>query len=163
MKLIAKHKVAADIEDQRIYDYCLGIFKQLPSRKSVKKAIDRGEIRLNGAPTSTGFWLKGGETIELFDLELTPPKPYALELEVIYEDEHIAAVNKPAGLLTSGNAYKTVINALQGNLKVSELSNTLPWPIPVHRLDKATSGILLIAKTKSARIELGRQFEAKEI
>ena len=99
----------------------------------------------------------------MVDLELTPPKPYQLELDVLYEDEHIAVIVKPAGLLTSGNAFKTVTNALQFNLKPSEEVDRLPWPIPAHRLDKATSGLLISAKTKSARAELGKMFEQNEI
>jgi len=141
----------------------LGKFKLLPSRKSVKKAIDKGEIHLNGQKTETGYWLKGGEIITLVDLEDNPPKPYHLHLEVVYEDEYLAIINKPAGLLVSGNAFKTVTNALANNLTPSTQEDALKWPLPTHRLDKATSGLLIIAKTINCRIALGRLFENKEI
>ena len=163
MRILESHCVPSDIKHQRIYDYCLDLFYQLPSRKSVKKAIERGEVRLNERSTSTGFWLKGGEIIELIDLENTPPKIYKLPLDVVYEDAFIAIVNKPAGLLTSGNAFKTVTNALSFNLTKSTEKDALAWPITAHRLDKATSGLLLIAKTKTARMVLGQQFERLEI
>ena len=116
---------------------------------------------MNGSATSTGYWLKGGELIELFDPENTKPKTYNLPLEILFEDEYLAVINKPAGLLTSGNSFKTVTNALLFNLKPTKEIDALDWPLPVHRLDKATSGLLVIAKTKTARALLGQQFENK--
>ena len=71
----------------------------------------------------------------------------------------MAAVQKPAGFSVSGNAYKTIYNSLPFNLKKSPEPDALPWPTPLHRLDNQTSGILLIAKTKTAQIELGNQFK----
>jgi 23S rRNA pseudouridine1911/1915/1917 synthase len=163
MPKLLEHKVPDDIAHQRIYDYCTGLFAQLPSRKSVKKALDKGEILLNGDKTETGYWLKGGEHIELVDLELTPPKTYEFELEVVFEDNHLAVIIKPAGLLTSGNAFKTVTNALSHNINPSTAVDALNWPKPTHRLDKQTSGLLIIAKTKTARMKIGQQFEQNEI
>lgn len=84
-------------------------------------------------------------------------------MPVIFEDEHIAIINKPAGITVSGNKYRTVYNALPHNLKKSNEQDSLPWPTPVHRLDNQTSGILVIAKTKTAQIELGKQFENQTI
>ena len=84
-------------------------------------------------------------------------------MDVIYEDEYLAVINKPAGLIVSGNQYKTVLNALTSNLRPSKEKDALDWPLPTHRLDKATSGLLLIAKTKKARIIIGQDFENKKI
>lgn len=75
----------------------------------------------------------------------------------------MAVINKPAGITVSGNSFKTIFNALPYNLKESTESDALFKPTPVHRLDNQTSGILLIAKTKTAQIELGKQFENKTI
>lgn len=80
-------------------------------------------------------------------------------MTVLYEDEQMAAIMKPSGIKVSGNTFKTVANALLFNLKISNAPDYLAKPTPVHRLDSATSGILLIAKTKTAQIELGKQFE----
>lgn len=91
------------------------------------------------------------------------PKIFECSLDVKYEDEEIAVINKPAGLSVSGNAYKTIYNALPFNLKKSKSKDSLPWPTPVHRLDNPTSGLLLIAKTKTAQIELGNQFNNQTI
>jgi RluA family pseudouridine synthase len=82
---------------------------------------------------------------------------------VVYEDEHMAVINKPAGITVSGNSFKTVFNALPYNLKKSFQNDALVSPTPVHRLDNQTSGLLLIAKTKTAQIELGKQFQNKTI
>lgn len=101
--------------------------------------------------------------IELLEKPQTQPKVFECSLEIIYEDQEIAVINKPAGLSVSGNAYKTIYNALPFNLKKSNSVDSLPWPTPVHRLDSQTSGLLLIAKTKTAQIELGNQFSKHTI
>lgn len=75
----------------------------------------------------------------------------------------MAIINKPAGITVSGNSFKTIFNALPFNLKESNEPDKLFKPTPVHRLDNQTSGILLIAKTKTAQIELGKQFENKTV
>lgn len=139
------------------------MFAQLPSRKSVKKAIDKGLITVNGVKSSTGFWLKGGEKIIFDESDQKPPKPYHLDLKIYLEDDHIAVVYKPAGLLVSGNQFKTLKNAVLYNLKDSIEKDTLPWPQPVHRLDRQTQGLIIIAKTRSARIKLGKAFEERMI
>lgn len=110
-----------------------------------------------------GRWLQSGDVIILVDLEKTPPKPYHLKLDIIYEDEDLAVIYKPAGVNVSGNQFKTIQNALLFNLTPSKNIDALNWPLPVHRLDNQTSGLLLIAKTKLARVKLGQAFEEKTI
>ena len=100
-----------------------------------------------------------GQKIDLLETPQSQPKIFELPLEVLFEDHHMAAIHKPAGFSVSGNAYKTIYNALPFNLEKSSEADALPWPTPVHRLDNQTSGILLIAKTKTAQIALGNQFE----
>ncbi|HSQ47869.1 MAG TPA: RluA family pseudouridine synthase, partial [Lutibacter sp.] len=100
-----------------------------------------------------------GQTIDLLETPQSQPKIFELPLEILFEDPHMAAIHKPAGFSVSGNAYKTIFNALPYNLEKSTEPDALPWPTPVHRLDNQTSGILLIAKTKTAQIALGNQFE----
>lgn len=107
--------------------------------------------------------MRPGDEIILFKDESSPPKDYQLQLEIIYEDEHLAVIIKPAGIPTSGNQFKTIQNALLYNLKETKEPDALNWPKPVHRLDASTSGLLLIAKTKLAQVSLGKQFEDKTI
>ena len=157
------HIVPDSVKDIRIKDYAVGIFSLLQSRKGVTKAIKRGEIRLDGEIVETGRFVKSGQKIDLLDLQLTPPKKYRLKLPVVYEDEYIAVINKPAGIEVNGNKFKTIENALSDNIALSKNIDALSWPRPVHRLDYPTSGLLLIAKTHKAQIGLGEQFENRSI
>ena len=100
-----------------------------------------------------------GQVIDLLETPQSQPKIFELKLEVLYEDSDMAAIHKPAGFSVSGNEYKTIYNSLPFNLEKSSEPDALPWPTPVHRLDNQTSGILLIAKTKTTQVELGNQFE----
>ena len=150
-------------KDVRLYDYCNGKFKQLPSRKSLKKAIDQELVLVNGIAQKTGFWLRGGEQITLITNENKPPKPYKLDLEILFEDDYLIMVNKPAGLRVSGNQFKTLSNVLAYNFTKSQAEDALGWPLPVHRLDQPTSGIVISAKSKRARIRMGKLFEEQKI
>ena len=101
--------------------------------------------------------------LELIEDPISQPKVYEFNLDVIFEDDHMAVINKPTGITVSGNTFKTVFNALPYNLKSSSQKDALSFPTPVHRLDNQTSGLLLIAKTKIAQIELGKQFHNQSI
>ena len=161
--ILKTHIVPEGIQDIRLYDYAQQIFPTIPSRKGVKKAIARKEIIIDGEKTTTGWWVKAGQKIELLESTINPPKEYQFNLEVVFEDEYFAVINKPAGIPVSGNQFRTIQNALIGNIKLSTKDDALRWPKPVHRLDSPTSGLLLIAKTAGALVKLGQQFENKEI
>jgi tRNA pseudouridine65 synthase/23S rRNA pseudouridine1911/1915/1917 synthase len=162
IKIIKTHIVSIINLTTRLNTYCEKI-EILPSRKGIKKAISKGEILLNHKKVEGGRFLKQGDIIELVDLENTLPKTYHLRLSVIYEDDYIAVIKKPAGINVSGNKFKTVQNALMFNLNKSTQIDALPWALPVHRLDNQTQGLLMIAKTKTARVKLGQAFENKSI
>jgi len=145
-------------EGLRLSDYCVGIFEELPSRKSVKKAISKGRILVNGHPGQTGTWVTKGMFLQLQD-HLEKERPvFRLDLKIIYEDEYMAVLIKPPGIPVSGNQFRTVNNALPGVLSPSREADRLSYPRAVHRLDSPTSGILLVAKTGRANIALGQQF-----
>lgn len=163
MHIIRTHIVPEGIEPIRFSDYAFKIFGEFSSRKGIKKAIKRGEIRINGQIAPTGVWMQSGFQMDWVDLEEKLPKAYDMVLEVVYEDEALAVINKPAGINVSGNQFRTIENALSKNLRLSSAPDALKWPRPVHRLDNPTSGLLLIAKTAKARIKLGQQFEEKSI
>ncbi len=114
---------------------------------------------LNGAQAETGRWVAENDRIELVDLELNPPKTYEHPLKVVYEDAHLAVVVKPAGIVVSGNQFQTLQNMLPYSVKISTEVDALKWPRPVHRLDKATSGLVLVANTRQAHMGLGKLFE----
>lgn len=128
----------------------------------MKKAIDKGFVFVNGQAAPTGKFIQTGDKIELY-LPDDFKKVYEYPIEVLYEDEHMAVVNKPAGMLTNGNAFKTLENTLPFNLKQSTEADALFYPEVTHRLDYPTSGILLVAKTRSANTNLKQQFENRTI
>ena len=139
-----------------------GVFKTISSRKGLKKALDKGLVLLNGEQAQTGDWVRGGETVSLLR-ELTNRPVLELSVEVLFEDDHLAVVNKPAGILVSGNKHRTLENALPFNLQQSSQMDALDWPQPIHRLDFPTSGVLLVGKTRTSVADLNRQFEEQLI
>lgn len=159
MFIIKEHRVPNDSSGIMLMDYALTIFPEFITRSSIKKAIKRGELLVDGKLESSGFRVKPYQIITLIDLEAKPPKPLDYPLDIIYEDEHLAVINKPAGIEVSGNSYFTIQNALVSNIKISAEQDALRWARPVHRLDRPTTGLLLVAKTKSSLINLGHQFE----
>jgi RluA family pseudouridine synthase len=145
----------------RLLDYVIQFVPAVLSRNGAKKAIKSGRILLNGNPAEGSRYVKYGDKITLVPLELFPSKVFKLSLPVVYEDDYLAVINKPAGIGVSGNYFRTIENALPFNLKRTVLADALITPRAVHRLDNQTSGLLLIAKTASARLHLGNQFEQK--
>jgi 23S rRNA pseudouridine1911/1915/1917 synthase len=163
IRLIEQHIVNDLQTPVRLYDYAKGVFVSLPTGSGLKKAIKRGCLKVNSQVAEAGTWLQMGDVIEVFDAELKPPKPYHLKLQIIYDDEDMSVVVKPAGITVSGNQFRTLQNALLYNLIRSSKDDALGWPRPVHRLDSSTSGLVMIAKTTSSHIALGRMFENRSI
>jgi RluA family pseudouridine synthase len=147
----------------RFEEYCRGLFIQYPSNKSVKKGIKKGSIQLNNEIVEGGRFLNLNDNIQLIELEENPPKPFPLEIEILFEDEDLAIVNKPSGLVTSGNLYRTLENVIQNQIMPSNLKGGLKWPKPCHRLDSATSGMVIISKSIAAHIKLGEMLRDKHI
>lgn len=163
MKILETHIVPALDDKIRLQEYAASVFKSISTRSGIKKAIKRQEILINGNIGNTSDWIKEHQKLELLQQEVPLKKIFQLVLEVVFEDDFLAVIKKPPGYPTSGNYFKTIENALPFNLKVSSEQDTLPFPLPVHRLDNPTSGLLLIAKTRSAQAKLNLAFEHKEI
>lgn len=158
------HIALSQNEPIRFQDYGIDIFHSLSTKSSLKKAIKKGLITINGLPANTATYINGGEQIVLYEVEENFKKTtFELTLEVVYEDDFLAVINKPPGILVSGNKLRTIVNALRSNINKSTLPDSLTSPLPVHRLDFPTSGLLIIAKTNKTLISLGNMFEAKEI
>lgn len=144
---------------ERLSDFVAGKFVMIPSRKGMKKAIVKGLVFVNDRRGTTGDWVNGGDRIDLYRHIADMPAPVInLKLEVVFEDDHIAVVRKPAGIEVSGNRSRTLEHALSGNLKSSKEVDALLSPQPAHRLDYPTSGLLMVAKTRRALINLNRSF-----
>lgn len=112
---------------------------------------------------TSATYINGGECIRLSTVnEVSPKKKLVWPLKVLFEDEYLAVIHKPAGILVSGNSFKTIANALGQNIKRSSLPDSSA-PQPVHRLDFATTGILLIGKTSGSIRALNKLFEDRAI
>lgn len=94
--------------------------------------------------------------------EVSPKKKLIFTFKVLFEDDFLAVIHKPAGIMVSGNSFKTIANALVQNVIASNLPDATT-PQPVHRLDFATTGILLIGKTSSSVRVLNKMFENREV
>jgi 23S rRNA pseudouridine1911/1915/1917 synthase len=147
----------------RLQEYGVGIFRTIPTKSALKKALKKELITVNGITASTATFIRGDETICLNVLEKPVPKKiFICKLKVLFEDDYLALIHKPSGILVSGNKFKTITNALPQNLKPSTLTDAAR-PQPVHRLDYATTGILLIGKTYSSIRTLNKLFENKAV
>lgn len=136
------------------------------SRSHVKKLVDDGKVKVNGSPEKCSYTVKNGDKILT---EEQPPekldvKPVNIPLDIIYQDDDLAVINKPQGLTVhagNGTGDDTLVNALLYSLdKLSGINGVLR-PGIVHRIDKDTSGILLVAKNDAAHISLASQIEKK--
>ena len=163
LNLVERHKVPKQENQIRIQEYLVGVFDSCNTKSAIKKAIKKNLIKVNNKNVTTAKYICGGETITLFQTEeKTNSKKLKLPLEVLFEDDYLAIINKPAGILVSGNKFKTVANALPQNLKKSTQKDAVK-PQPTHRLDYPTTGLLLVGKTSSSIIALNKLFENKEI
>jgi tRNA pseudouridine65 synthase/23S rRNA pseudouridine1911/1915/1917 synthase len=158
---IAAYEVAPEDPTWRI-DRMASERLGIASRSRAKKLVKAGDILLNGMLCESSRILHPGDRLVLL-LPLEPPPIFELPLELVFCDPHLAAIDKPAGLVVSGNRHRTVEHALLFNLPPSEAPDALPYPRPVHRLDARTSGLLLVARSASAQIALGRAFQDREV
>lgn len=149
-----------DLQGQRLRYALSSISMGKLSKAKIRQLCKQNEIRLNGRVCSSDTSVRAGDIIWA---ECTAPsKPrYEADLSVLFEDEHVLAIDKPAGWITSGNGFRTVENTLP--MLSETVGDQLVRPQPVHRLDAATSGILLFAKTRSARLHLYNCFANQTI
>jgi len=136
------------------------------SRSRLARLIEEGHVRVDGAQAAGRLKLKSGEAVEV---ELRPReaggavRAEAIALTVVHEDEDLLVIDKPAGLVVhpgSGNWAGTMLNAL---LHHAPGSAGLPRGGIVHRLDKDTSGLLVVAKSEPAQLALVRQLQARTV
>ncbi len=164
MKQPEQHIIPADVERTRLLDYVLKAIPAVMSRNHAKRLIKTGLLLIDGKKAETGWYVNPGQQIIINEAPEEPVKKiFNLPLKVIYEDDYLAVIYKPAGYSVSGNYFRTIENALPFNLTPSLKSDKMVNPRSVHRLDNQTSGLLLIAKTQRTRIDLGNQFERKQV
>ena len=139
------------------------------SRSKLQKLIDDGDATVNQETVKSSYKVRAGDEIEVELTEL-PAKDFApedIELEIVYEDEYLAVINKPAGMVVhpgAGVSGGTLANAIAFHFKLhsgdSKYENRVGI---VHRLDKDTSGLLVVAKTDEIHELLSEQFREREV
>ena len=149
----------------RIDKYLMN-FVENATRTKIQAAAKYGSIQVNGNVVKSNYKVKPKDEIKVL-FEFPPNEnellPENIELNIVYEDQEIVVVNKPAGMVVHpghGNYSGTLINALIYHFK-NLPNNSSNRPGLVHRIDKETSGLLVIAKTEKAMIDLSEQFARK--
>jgi 23S rRNA pseudouridine1911/1915/1917 synthase len=138
------------------------------SRSRLQRLIDDGDVVVNGRAAKSSYKLRPGDHVdaELTALPLAGFAPEDIPIEIVYEDDDLVVVNKPAGMVVhpaAGVASGTLANALAFHFQKLSSGKGEARPGIVHRLDKDTSGLLVVAKTESAHDDLANQFRDREV
>lgn len=150
-------------------DVFLARFESIPSRAQARRLIEEGRVLVNGAPaTKAGVKLAPGDSIAVF---LPPPSPQSLvaeriAIDVVFEDDHLVVVNKPRGMVVHpapGHAGGTLLNALLHRYPEIAGVGGAARPGIVHRLDKETTGLLVVARSRAAYDGLVAQLKARAV
>ena len=161
----SRHAIAEEAQGQRIDNYLLKILKGVP-KSHIYRILRSGEVRINGGRIGADYRLEPGDELRLPPLRTaerparpSPPLNAKLEQAIVFEDQHLLALNKPAGLAVhggSGVSFGVIeqLRALRPHARFLEL---------VHRLDRDTSGLLLLAKKRSALTALHAQLLAGRV
>ena len=159
-------KIICDVNNVRIDKYLAS--KTEYSREYISKMIKDNYIKVNNSNIKQSYLLKDGDEVEIdesFKIE-SDIKPSDIEFEIVYEDDDLIIINKPSGLVVhpgSGNTDNTLVNGLMmHNIKLSTVGEELR-PGIVHRIDKDTSGLMVVAKSNKAHELLADDFKNKRI
>ena len=138
------------------------------SRSRIKRLIEDGDVLVAGRTSKPSYKLRAGDVVEV-ELTATPAAlftPENIPLEIIHEDDQLVVVNKPAGLVVhpaAGISSGTLANALVYHFKQLSQAGGAIRPGIVHRLDRDTSGLIVVAKTEEAHENLADQFRARQV
>ena len=138
------------------------------SRSRLQDWIKSGRVLVNGVSQKPSFLLRGNEEVSVEPAELPPLRAFAedIPIDILYLDEDVIAVNKPAGLVVHAGAGQhsgTLVNALLHQFQSLSSVGGDERPGIVHRIDKETSGVLLVARTDFAHRKLAQQFSTREV
>jgi 23S rRNA pseudouridine955/2504/2580 synthase len=162
---VSRHPIDAEAGGQRIDNYLLKILKGVP-KSHIYRILRSGEVRVNSGRIGADYRLKPGDQLRLPPLRTaersarpSPPLNAKLEQAIVFEDEHVLALNKPAGLAVHGGSGVSfgVIEQLRAQRPQARFLEL------VHRLDRDTSGLLLLAKKRSALTALHSQLRAARV
>ena len=159
--------VEEEMDGERLDAFLAEQVEQL-SRSAVKNLINEGQVLVNGAKQKASYHVREGDeiSIEIPEPQVLELKPRDIPLEIIYQDEDLAVINKPKGLVVHpahGNWDYTMVNALLYHIKDLSGINGQIRPGIVHRLDKDTSGVMVVAKNDVAHRSLAAQIKEHSI
>jgi 23S rRNA pseudouridine1911/1915/1917 synthase len=165
----SSHQLVIEAADarERIDRYVAAHLPEL-SRTRVQELIEAGLVRVDGRSTKGSHRLRAGERIAV-TAEPRPPlraEAETIPLEILYEDDDLLVVNKPAGMTVhagAGQSRGTLVNALLGRGQALSAGGGFLRPGIVHRLDKETSGAIIVAKNDAAHARLGEAFRCREV
>jgi len=167
LESLHRFETGPDSAGQRLDHFLTRVLPQY-SRARIQSWIEDGRVRTAGAARKPSYKLRLGDAVEVEPKELTPLKaaPEDIPLDILYQDADVIAVNKPAGLVVHAGAGRdsgTLVNALLHHFgSLSEVGGDLR-PGIVHRIDKGTSGVLLVARTDAAHRHLAAQFANRKV
>lgn len=169
----ATYTAPADSAGSRL-DSWLAAQLENVSRARVQLLLSESKVLVNGAPARSSLKLRGGETVEVLGEASLPPlraTPEAIPLDIIYEDNDLSVINKPAGMMVhAGSAASddarnrgTLVNALLSHYTQLSRPGDPLRPGIVHRLDKQTSGLIIVARNDAAHLRLSEMFSHRQI
>ncbi|WP_409305352.1 RluA family pseudouridine synthase [Peribacillus sp. SCS-155] len=149
-------------------DKALSTLNQEWSRSQVQPWIKEGHVLVNGTPVKTNYKCSIGDKVEILipELEVLDAMPEEMDLDIYYEDEDVLVVNKPRGMVVHpapGHTTGTLVNGLMAHCKDLSGINGVMRPGIVHRIDKDTSGLLMVAKNDMAHENLVQQLVDKTV
>jgi 23S rRNA pseudouridine1911/1915/1917 synthase len=163
------YKVPSEAAKQRLDAWLAGQLTGV-SRERVQLLIQQEQIRLDGKPPRASYRLRGGESVEVLGDPTPPPlKAFAedIPLQVVYEDDELSVIDKPAGMMvhTGAGAVEggTLVNALLHRYRSLSSVGGEQRPGIVHRLDKQTSGLIIIARNDAAHARLAQMFAERQM
>lgn len=150
----------------RLDKYLVGLYPE-KTRSHIKHWIEDGVVKVNGSIVKAGYELKSIDIIEMGEVEekVLSNEAQDIPIEIVYEDEDFAVVNKPQGMVVHPavkNYDHTLVNALMFKLDSLSSINGVIRPGIVHRLDKDTSGLMVVAKNDKSHVELSKQIASKD-
>ena len=153
-------------EGSRLDSYATSRCPQL-SRSHVQRLIEDGLVTVNGRASKSGYKMQSGDRIEV---EIPLPQPIApqpedIPLSIVYEDDDMLVIDKPAGLTVHpapGHSEHTLVNAILAHCPALSINGSIR-PGIVHRLDKDTSGLMMIAKNDAAQRDLSNQIKSRSV
>lgn len=158
--------VTGDEKGQRVDKYLVERLSNKYSRSFIQKLISEGTVLANGTAVKPNHKVRAGDSVEvyIFRPKESYLKPEDIPLDIVYEDDHLLVINKPRGMVVHpapGNYSGTLVNAILAHCKNLSGIGGVVKPGIVHRIDKGTSGLLVVAKDDQTHSGLAGQFKAK--